>query len=123
MKKKILVCDDALEILEVINIILSENGYQVETIDECTNLIAKIKEFEPDLILLDLWIKRCDGREVAKQIHSDPEISDIPIIFVSALNELDKIADEANVQGFIKKPFEIDDLLAKVEAVLTEDNE
>ena len=122
MAKKILVCDDAVEILEVINIILTDNGYEVKTVEECIHIQEIVREFKPDLILLDLWIKNCDGRDVAKEIKGQEDIANTPIFFVSALNELDKIANEAQVTGFIKKPFEMDDLLAKVGSVF-EDSE
>lgn len=120
--KKILVCDDAVEILEVINIILTDAGYEIKTLDESIRVVEEIKTFKPDLVLLDLWIKNFDGRDVAKQIQADEETAKTPIFFVSALNELDKIAEEANVQGFIRKPFEMDDLLQKISTVLGSDN-
>lgn len=118
MMKKILICDDAPEILEVINIILSDNGYSVKTISDCNNIIKTIKDYKPDLILLDLWIKNCDGREISKLIRQEEEISNIPILFISALNELDKIANEHSVEGYIKKPFEINELLDTVSRTL-----
>ncbi len=116
--KKILVCDDEESILEVLGIILEDNGYKTLLTSSCERILSLVKDFKPDLILLDLWMKSCDGREVVDKINKEVSVGEIPILFISALNEVDQIAKKANVSGYIKKPFEVELLLDKVKEAI-----
>lgn len=110
-KFKVLVCDDDEGILEVIKIILESNNYEVMTISSGKGIQKKILEFKPNLIFLDLWMPGIDGKEVTKLLKSNLETKGIPLIVVSALNETEKIATQIGADGFLSKPFDIDDLL------------
>jgi len=116
-KPRILICDDELGILEVMQIILEENGYKVKVSENCQFILSSIKEFNPSLIIMDVWIKNFDGRDVIKLIRSKREFVNIPVMFISALNDLAEISAIANVNGYLKKPFDIDELV-KVVGVL-----
>ncbi len=112
-KIKILVADDDPSILEVIELMLTEEGYEVETAVDGESIYKMKKEF-PDLLLLDIWMSGMDGRDICRYIKSHELTIDIPIIMVSANKDTAEIALEAGADDFLAKPFEMDDLLAKV---------
>lgn len=114
MKKKVIVVDDDQGILEVIKIILEEENYEVVTIDEGKTIVKRITEEKPDVVLLDIWMSGQDGGEIAKQLKSNDETKNIPIIMVSAKNDTEKVAQDAGADDFITKPFDMDVLLEKV---------
>jgi DNA-binding response OmpR family regulator len=109
--KKILVCDDDRSILEVIKIILEENGFGVLTLQTGKGILKKVKDYRPDLILLDIWMPGIDGKEITKLFKKDKDTKDIPIIIISALNETQKLSKNIGADGFLSKPFEMTDLL------------
>lgn len=111
MKKKILVAEDDRAILEVVKIILEQDGYETVYADREEVIRKILKEEKPDLILLDIWLGGSDGGKIAKSIKSDKQSKQIPIIMISANNETEKITREAGADDFLLKPFNIDDLL------------
>ncbi len=114
MRKKILVCDDDTGILELIKTILQEEGFLVKVINNGKGIKEQIKQYKPDLILLDIWMPGLNGTEVIKLLKTDPETVNIAIILISALNETEEIAIKAGANDYLSKPFNINDLLAKV---------
>ncbi|MDO8452456.1 MAG: response regulator [bacterium] len=115
----ILVADDDEGILDVVKIVLEEdNKHRVVLVSEADSLLERIKAEKPDLILLDIWMPGCDGRELTKKLKSDKETRNIPVLLVSAYNDIEGKAKEAGADGFIEKPFDIEDLKAKVSQYL-----
>lgn len=113
MNKKILVADDDPSILEALQMLLEDEGYNVETSNNGASLI-KAREEYPDLILLDIWMSGMDGRDICRQLKNNDITKNIPVILVSANKDTEQIAKDAGADGFIAKPFEMEDLLAKV---------
>ncbi len=113
--KKIFVVDDDPSILEVMSIVLIDKGHIVTSISNKNQLFAELEKEIPDLIFLDLWISGSSGSEISKQLKNDNKTKNIPIIIVSALNDLERIAHEAEADGYLEKPFEIENLLLMVE--------
>ena len=115
MPKKILIADDDPGILEVVKIILEEDGkYEVVSVAEGNKVESLIKSEHPNLILLDIWMPGCDGRELTRKIKSDDKIKDIPLLLISAYNDIESKAAEAGADGFVEKPFDINNLKTKV---------
>lgn len=110
-KKKILIAEDDLSILEVMQIILGDSGYDVITEDDGNKLMKKLEEHHPDLLLLDIWIGGKDGGEIAKKLKGDEETRNLPVIIISANNDTEKIAKRAGADDFLQKPFDVEDLL------------
>lgn len=111
--------DDNEDILEIIKLILEGYDYEVMTLANGNLLIDQIKEYKPDLILLDIMLGNMDGRELCKLVKSNHETHDIPIILVSAshgLSERFQPYDAPN--DFLAKPFDITELLDKVQTHL-----
>jgi DNA-binding response OmpR family regulator len=116
-KKKILVADDDPGILEAIQIMLEDEGYDVMvTVNGET--VAKIFEQEPDLLLLDIWMSGQSGEDICKALKASESTKHIPIIMISANRDTEAIAKSAGADDFITKPFDIDNLLSKVKKYL-----
>jgi DNA-binding response OmpR family regulator len=116
--RRILVVDDNEDILEVIKLILEDYNYDVITLSDGGLLLDKVNNSHPDLILLDVMLGKVDGRDLCKQIKTTPGTSDIPVILISASHH---VQERYTLNGiapddFLAKPFDIDDLLEKVQA-------
>ncbi len=114
MKKKVLIFDDETSILEVINIVLMDIGYEVEVSETADDIIKKVTDFQPDVIIMDNWIPVIGGVEATKLLKSHPDYKSIPVIYITANNDIAHLATEAMADDYVPKPFDIDDLEAKV---------
>jgi len=115
MKKKVSICDDDLDILELCRYILEKHGYIVATYSSYINMLNEIKQHPPDIILIDLWMPGVGGEEATKNIKSDDLIRHIPVLLFSANSEIEQIASSVNAEGFIKKPFDTKELITTIE--------
>ena len=117
---KLLLIDDEVQLLEMLQIRLEANGYEIVTANDGVEGIEKVKSENPDLIILDIMMPKMDGYEVCEILKNDPQYSKIPIIFLSAKAQEDnmKIGKEEGAEAFVKKPFETSDLLTKIEELL-----
>lgn len=119
-KGNILVVDDTPANLRLLVDLLKENGYQVRPVPNGNLALASVKALPPDLILLDIMMPEIDGYEVCRRLKADELTQDIPVIFISAINEvLDKVK-AFNVGGvdYITKPFQVEEVLARVSSHL-----
>ena len=114
MKKKIFVIEDDQAIVEVVKIILENEGYDVITTGVADQILPIIYEESPQLILLDIWLGGYDGGSIAKELKSSQSTKHIPIIITSANNETERIAATSGADGFLLKPFTMDNLLQTV---------
>jgi DNA-binding response OmpR family regulator len=119
-QKKILVADDDSINLEFFEVMLSKLGFVVEKTDNGDDVFEKVKKFHPDLLLLDNILPGMSGWEITKTIKSDPNFKGMPIIMLSALDDVkDKVAAfEVGVDDYITKPFNFSEVLARINAVL-----
>ena len=115
MGKKILVVDDDEGIVEVVQIVLEGEGYQVHTSMDGERL-KHLGQDEPDLILLDVLLSGIDGRDICRSLKSNEATRHIPVIMLSAHSDASKVADSGGADGFLEKPFDVDvliDIVAK----------
>ncbi len=117
---KILVIDDEVQLVQMVQIRLEANGYDIVTAYDGEEGIEKVKSENPDLIILDIMMPKMNGFEACKILKNDPKYSKIPIIFLSAkVQEEDlEIGKAKSADAFVKKPFETPDLLAKIKELL-----
>ncbi|GAK61188.1 response regulator receiver modulated serine phosphatase [Candidatus Vecturithrix granuli] len=118
---KILVVDDYAENVELVQELLTTNGYQVTTAYSGEEALEKIHREIPDLILLDIMMPKMDGYEVCEELRKDEETKDIPIIFVTAKTEVKDWTHaifNIGVNSYITKPINPKKLLEKVKSVL-----
>ncbi|MEZ2336626.1 response regulator [Mucilaginibacter sp. RCC_168] len=113
MAKKILVIEDDKDIRDTIVYVLEEEGYEVIASDNA-RILKKVHELEPDLIMLDNWLtdwtSDLSGQQLSKALKSDPATSHIPVILISAVNNLKEIAQAGEADDYIKKPFDLTEL-------------
>ena len=121
IKADILVVDDTPHNVRLLSIILSQQGYQVRKALNGERAIAAVQEFPPDLILLDVMMPEMNGYQVCEQLKASPKTRSIPVIFLSALDDVsDKVkAFEVGAVDYITKPFQEKEVLARVENHLT----
>lgn len=117
---KVLIVDDEEHIQELIKYNLESAGYNVICSGDGIEALKLVKSAKPDLVLLDVMLPGKDGYDVCKEIRKDIDISNLPIIMITAKSEeLDKILGlELGADDYITKPFSIRELLARVKAVL-----
>lgn len=120
MSQKILVVEDELEVLEGISILLEESGYIVMGLSDGGSLGETLDEFAPDLILMDIWLPGRSGVRLAQDLKLNDLWSEVPIILMSAKEEVDIRAAEAGADDYVSKPFASKVLLEKIEALLSE---
>jgi DNA-binding response OmpR family regulator len=120
MGKHVLICEDDESILDVLEMILVEKGYTVTAWAYCDSL-QMVRDVSPDLVLIDLWFPEIGGAELCRQMKDDNEMKKIPVIVVSATNELDKTAKKIKADDFIRKPFDVKEVVEKVAKMLPVD--
>lgn len=123
----ILIIDDDPHMGVILTRILMRHGFQVLFAQNGASGIEQVETNRPDLVLLDIVMPGMDGVEVARRLRAEPRFAGMPIVFLTAFwpavgrHE----AEAVNVDGFISKPFDIDDLVAQVKALtgLTDEEE
>jgi len=120
-QKKVMIADDDPGILDAVEAMLEFGGYQVSSTPNGATLLD-IKENFPDLLLLDIWMPGTDGRDVCKYLKAQERSKNMPIIMISASTELERSAKEAGADDFLEKPFDMDELLQKIDYYLTKVN-
>ena len=119
MKKKILVVDDEDDILQFLELVLREKGYEVVTAASGQEALTRAQIEKPDLVLLDIMMPQMDGWEVLKLLRVDEGTSDIPVAMLSARTEAkDRVQGlQEGAIDYICKPFSLQELLGRVEAI------
>lgn len=117
---RILIVEDEEHIQELLRFNLQNNGYEVMTASDGVEGLAKVREQQPDLILLDLMLPKMDGLDVCRAVKSDPRTMGIPIIMLTAKGtETDKVLGlELGADDYLTKPFSIRELMARIKVVL-----
>lgn len=116
MDAYLLLVDDSLENLNVLGSILMANKYKISLARDGASALKILEEIKVDLILLDIMMPDMDGYEVCSRIKQNPVLSDIPVIFISALNESKDIIKGFDAGGvdYITKPFKAEEVVARV---------
>ena len=120
--KRILCIEDEPEMVDLIKLILTRRGYEVQGAASGAEGLKKIRESHPDLVLLDLMMPDMDGWEVYQQMKADETVHHTPVIIVTAkAQNVDRVLGlhVAKVDDYLAKPFSPQDLLESVEKVLS----
>ena len=117
----ILIVDDTPDNLRLLSQMLSEQGYRVRAVTSGTRALASVRADPPDLILLDIKMPEMNGYQVCEHLKADAETRDVPIIFISALDATQDKVEAFTVGGvdYVTKPFQLEEVLARVETHLT----
>ena len=117
---RILIADDNPQGVELLEAYLAGAEYDIETAADGDETLRKVKEWQPDLILLDIMMPKISGFEVCKRIKGNPLTSDIVVLMVTALDQPSDIdrAVDAGTNDFLTKPINKTELLVRVRAAL-----
>jgi len=120
----IYVIDDDIDLLKVVKSLLLKKGFNVSTFMDWNIARDAMKLFEPQLILLDVFLSGIDGLDICQKLKASPSTRHIPILMFSAFPKIAEIAiDDYGADDFIAKPFEVSDLIKKVHSVLSRKGE
>ncbi len=112
---KILVIDDDTAILEAIGLMAEQFGYVPLLHSNIDNIFSKIKKSSPNIIFVDIMLNGRDGTKIIKKLKSEGSTKNISTIILSASNKIKKLVLESGADGFLAKPFDIEDFRAIVE--------
>ena len=115
-KRKVLIVDDDEELVELLVVVFESDGrFEIRTANNGFDAGMLVKEFRPDLVVLDVMLPDINGKEVCQRVRSDSTLEAVKIICISGMVEQDKVADlkESGADDFIQKPFTVDRLLER----------
>ncbi len=117
-KNKILIVDDDLDILTSMTILLKSKGYEVEGTLNGEETIIRTERFRPDLIIMDVFLSDMNGKDICRKLKDLQETKSIPVILISANEQLENAVKDCGADAFINKPFKIPYLLGEVNGYL-----
>ena len=117
-QKTILLIDDEISLQQLIKITLKSKGYNVEIAGNGLEGLAKLETIKPDLIILDMNMPKMGGLEFYQRICYGGTQPKYPVLVLTARANMEQLFKEFNIDGFMAKPLEIDDLLREVDAII-----
>ena len=119
MLKRLLIIEDDPDILEILNVIFNEEGYEV-VLSETDDASYHLPEIRPDLIVLDICLKNSeqDGLAICSRLKSQTATKDLPIVLLSAETDLAALGRSCGADGWVSKPFDIAHLTFKVHQLI-----
>lgn len=120
MTRKLLLADDSVTIQKVVELVLSGEGFEIRSANNGEEALAVMPEFKPDIVLSDIEMPMMDGYKLCKSIKTDPDTRDIPVILLAGVFEPinEELARDSGADERIIKPFESQELIGKINAVL-----
>ena len=116
-----MIADDDAGIVDAIGLMLEYEGYQVTTTVNGSTVL-NMQGTVPDLLVLDIWMSGQDGRDICRQLKKDRSLQHIPVLMISASKDIGQSAIDAGADAFLAKPFEMDDLLGKIDQLISKNN-
>ncbi len=121
MLKKILIADDDPGIVDAVEMMLSFSGYDVSSTYDGRDALKLSNEQLPDLFLLDIWMSGVDGRDICRELKENIETRHIPVLMISASNDIHHSAIDAGADDFMTKPFDMQQLIDKIDSLLNKE--
>ena len=115
---KILIIDDDIDALRILQKILTKENHEVEILSQWHDTFSLVKTFQPQVILLDILLFGIDGRHISKQLKSNDQTRNIPIILITANPDIAKNIGTSGADDFLEKPFTKDELISKIEKLV-----
>lgn len=109
-QKKVFIFDDNTDILELCTFILEDAGYEIKTSSTSNNIIDQVSAYIPDIIFMDNWLPDVGGIEATRSLKKHETLKNIPVIYFSANNDVMLLAEQAGADGYLSKPFDIQEL-------------
>lgn len=114
----VLVLDDDADLLEMVDLTLSANGFAIKCISTGEYFFNNVDLVKPELILLDIFLGKFDGRKLCRQLKEHSLYQNIPVILYSAGNISHLTIEESKANLFISKPFDINHLMQKIKSLV-----
>jgi len=116
MAHKLLLADDSITIQKVVELTLSEEGFEVTAVGDGEAAYDTAKDLDPDIILADVFMPKLDGYELCRKLKSDPALSGIPVLLLyGTFEDFDEMkAAQVGASDSLTKPFESADLIEKM---------
>ena len=117
---RILVVDDEPDVTELLKYKLEQEGYECEVLNDPLGFVAAVREFQPNLMILDIMMPELSGLQLCRIARSDPAMRDVPIIFLTARGEAgDRVTGlETGADDYVSKPFNSKELMLRVGKIL-----
>lgn len=115
---KILIVDDDKKITALLERFLSSHNHEVLAINQSSKAMQAANAMRPDIILLDIMMPHPDGYTLCKMLRANPIFINIPILIITALDNSNSKASTFGANDYLTKPFDLDDLLARIDALL-----
>ncbi len=116
-KRKVLIVDDDEELVELIEDVLVRDGrFEVKSVNNGFDAGMMVKDYRPDIIVLDVMLPDINGKEVCQRVRSDKSMNDVRIVCISGMVEEDKVGElkAAGADDFMHKPFEVEKLIERM---------
>jgi excisionase family DNA binding protein len=116
-KRKAMIVDDDLDLVELMtDAMLKDGRFEIRTVNNGFDAGMMVKEYHPDVIILDVMLPDINGKEVCQRVRNDPTMDDVKIICISGMVEQNKIQDlyTSGANDFLQKPFDVETLIDKV---------
>lgn len=123
MLKKILIADDDPGIVDAVEMMLNFYNYDVRTTYDGRDTLKLTDEQLPDLFLMDIWMSGVDGRDICRELKASDKTRHIPVLMISASNDAGSSAHDAGADDFMAKPFDMQQLITKIENLLDKQGE
>jgi len=120
--KKILLVDDDEDILDSVSAVLEMEGYRVAKTTRHAEVFEMIKVFVPNLVVLDILLSGADGRMICRSMKDNETTRHIPVIMMSALQDLAKDSSACGAEGHLYKPFDLEQLISTIDKVINTTN-
>jgi two-component system phosphate regulon response regulator PhoB len=117
VKRKVLIIENDADIRDIVDYILAEEGFTTLTIPE-PETMQHILQFAPDVILIDEFINSKPGHRLCLKIKNTPLLNKIPVIVLSTANDIELIATECQANDYVRKPFDVKEMIEKVVRVV-----
>lgn len=110
-----MIADDDPGIVDAVEMILDFHGYEVSSTYNAIEVLSIPENKYPDVLLLDIWMPGCDGRDICRQLKAQDATRQIPVLMISASKDIRTSAFEAGADDFLAKPFDMQELINKIE--------
>jgi CheY-like chemotaxis protein len=122
---KLLLADDSITIQKVVELVLSDEGFEIKSVGNGVDALNAIASFAPDVVLADIEMPKMNGYQLCEKIKSDPALSHIPVILLAGAFEPfdEELANKVGASAFLIKPFESEDLINKIKGVMAQAGE
>jgi DNA-binding response OmpR family regulator len=116
---RILVVDDDPDISMMLKLMLEYKGYSVTIVEKANEAVNKLRESFFNMTIIDMLLSGVSGTDICREIRQEPEISDCPVLMISAHPNAKEICLEAGADDFIAKPFDMSHILTKVNSLIS----